>query len=168
MLAKLRTKACGYGRKNTRREVYQQSFIQNICEGMIKPGTRVHAEEEWQAVKTEWALGQWWEKWAGIQRSVASETKLCSLTATNSAGGCQLSIRKQMRTFVTDHYLTVSSQCKDIKERQYLHKRTEVLRSVRNRIKNWCDTSSTDSKRMCSVGYSSMGPLTGNYNTRDY
>lgn len=37
MLAKLRTTARGYGRKNTGREVYQQSFIQNICEGMIKP-----------------------------------------------------------------------------------------------------------------------------------
>lgn len=37
MLAKLRNTAHGYGRKNTGREVYQQSFIQNICEGMIKP-----------------------------------------------------------------------------------------------------------------------------------
>lgn len=37
MLAKLRNTARGYGRKNTGREVYQQSFIQNICEGMIKP-----------------------------------------------------------------------------------------------------------------------------------
>lgn len=36
MLAKLRTTTCGYGRKNTGREVYQQSFIQNICKGMIK------------------------------------------------------------------------------------------------------------------------------------
>lgn len=110
--------------------------------------------------------------------SVASETKVCSLTA-----GCQLSIWKQMRrTFVTGHYLTVGSQCEDIKERQYLQKRTEVLRFVRNRIKNWCDTSrtvelpytakgsepATDSKRMCFVGYSSMWPLTGNCNTRNY
>lgn len=74
------------------------------------------------------------------------------------------------RTFVTGLYLTVGSQCEDIKERQYLQKRTEVLRFVRNRIKNWCDTSRTvelpytakgsepaiDSKRMCFVGYSSM------------
>lgn len=37
MLAKLRNSARGYGRKNTGREVYQQSFTQNIYEGMIKP-----------------------------------------------------------------------------------------------------------------------------------
>lgn len=91
-----------------------------------------------------------------------------SLTATNSAAGCQLSIWEQMRRmFVTDHYLTLGSPCEDIKERQYLHKRTEALRSVRNRIKNWCDANSTDSRRMCSVGYSNMGPLRGNYNTRN-
>lgn len=67
-----------------------------------------------------------------------SETKLCSLTTTNSAAGYQLSIWKQLRrTFATGPYLRVGSQCQDIKERQYLHKRTEVLRSVRNRIKNW-------------------------------
>lgn len=36
MLAKLRNTACGYGRKNTGREVYQQSFSQNICEGVVK------------------------------------------------------------------------------------------------------------------------------------
>lgn len=36
MLAKLRTTAHGYRRKNTGREFYQQRFIQNICKGMIK------------------------------------------------------------------------------------------------------------------------------------
>lgn len=36
MLAKLRTTARGYGRKNTGREFYQQSFIQNICKRMMK------------------------------------------------------------------------------------------------------------------------------------
>lgn len=69
--------------------------------------------------------------------------------------------------FVTDQYLTVGSHCEDIKERQYLHKKTEALRSVRNRIKNWPDANSTDSRRMCSVGYRNMGPLRGNYNTRN-
>lgn len=39
MLAKLRDTACGHGRENTDREVYQQSFIQNIWndKGMIEP-----------------------------------------------------------------------------------------------------------------------------------
>lgn len=84
-----------------------------------------------------------------IQCSVALETKLCSLTTANPAAGCQP--RNQMRRmFFTDHYLTAGSQCEDMKQRQYLHNRTEVL------IKNWCDANRTDSKRMGFVGYSSM------------
>lgn len=57
---------------------------------MIKPGNRVHAEEDKQLKLNElWDSGER----SGLGFSVQwQQTKLCSLTATNSAAGCQLSI----------------------------------------------------------------------------
>lgn len=124
MLAKLRTTTCGYGRKNTGREVYQQSFIQNICKGMIKAAVnaalRTESTERWSDM--QFKLNEFWDNGErnGMGFSVQwHQTKLCSLiTTTNSAAGCQLSIWKQMKMFGTDHYLTVGSQCEDITPRE--------------------------------------------------
>lgn len=65
MLAKLRDTACGHGRKNTGREVYQQSFIQNIWndKGMIEPAVNATlGRESTQRSDMEFKLktsGQW-------------------------------------------------------------------------------------------------------------
>lgn len=105
-----------------------------------------------------------------VVREVGWDSVFKAVQSNSNKFSCRLPaqhVGQMRRMFVTDHYLTVGSQCEDIKERQYLHKKTEVLRSARNRIKNWHDANSTDSKKMCSVGYRNKGPLRWNYNTRN-
>lgn len=91
MLAKLRTTVHGYGRKNTGREVYQQSFIQNICEGMIKPAVNatLGIESMQRRRDMQLKLNELWddgERWD----SVFSGIRDTAVQSNNSKFSCRL------------------------------------------------------------------------------